>query len=185
MVYIFLADGFEETEAVTPIDILRRAGLDVRIAGVGGRTVTGSHGVKIICDCVADDIYPGTELEAVVLPGGMPGAKNLENSSKVGEFIDYAQNSGKLLCAICAAPFILGHRGLLKNKKAVCFPGFEKELAGALIQSTAVCADGNIITAAGMGSAVVFALEIVRYFFGEQKAAQIGESLQCPKICRI
>lgn len=185
MVYIFLADGFEETEAVAPVDILRRAGLDVRIAGVSGQTVTGSHGIKFNCDCIAADILPDEALQAVILPGGMPGAKKLENSWKVGEFIDYASDNGKLLCAICAAPFILGHRGLLKNKKAVCFPGFEKELEGALIQDAAVCTDGNIITAKGMGAAVVFALEIVRCLCGEQKAAAIGESLQCPKTCRI
>lgn len=185
MVYIFLAEGFEETEAVAPIDILRRAGLEVRTAGISGLTVTGSHGIPIVCDCAAGDIRPEESLQAVVLPGGMPGARNLENSGKVGEFIDYAHQNGKLICAICAAPFILGHRGLLKGKKAVCFPGFEKELEGALIQNTAVCTDGNIITAAGMGSAVVFALEIVRCILGDRKAAAIGESLQCPKTCRI
>lgn len=184
MVYIFLADGFEETEAVVPVDILRRAGLDVRTAGISGKTVTGSHGIEIVCDCQAADIEPDKSLQAVVLPGGMPGAKNLENSAKVGEFIDFAYRNGLLLCAICAAPFILGHRGLLKNKKAVCYRGFEKELTGAMLQNTPVCTDGNIITAKGMGSAVVFALEIVRYLCGEQKASAIGESLQCPKTCR-
>ena len=178
MIYIFLADGFEEVEALGPADILRRAGLEVALVGVGGKTVKGSHGISVVCDICESEITLDSNADAIFLPGGMPGTINLEKSSIVQSAIDFAADNEKLICAICAAPSILGHKGLLKGKTAICFPGFEKELEGAGISESFVCRDGNIITAKGMGSAVEFGLRIVEYFKGRETAEKLGASLQ-------
>ena len=175
MIYIFLANGFEEVEALATVDVLRRADLNVKIVGVGSDVITGAHGISTVCDATDGDLTPGEDIEAVILPGGMPGTLNLERSDKVNAFIDYAFENGKLLCAICAAPSILGHKGMLKGKKAVCFPGFE----GAELSESFVVSHGNIITAKGMGSAVKFGLAIASVFVGKAKAKKIEESLQC------
>ena len=179
MIYIFLANGFEEVEALATVDVLRRADLNVKIVGVGSDVITGAHGISTVCDATDGDLTPGEDIEAVILPGGMPGTLNLERSDKVNAFIDYAFENGKLLCAICAAPSILGHKGMLKGKKAVCFPGFESELEGAELSDSFVVTDGNIITAKGMGSAVKFGIAIGAAFVGEAKMKKIEESLQC------
>ena len=122
---------------------------------------------------------PDDDIEAVILPGGMPGTLNLERSATVNAFVDYAYENEKLLCAICAAPSILGHKGMLKGKKAVCFPGFESELEGAQLSDSFVVTHDNIITAKGMGSAVKFGIAIGAAFIGEAKMKKIEESLQC------
>lgn len=160
MIYLFLADGFEEVEALAPLDILRRAGIEVKTVGVTGKTVLGAHNIPIVSDLTADQI-DNENLEAIILPGGMPGTLNLEKNSTVQNFIDYAANNNLFICAICAAPSILGHKNLLINKKAVCFPGFEKDLEGAQISSQSVVRDGNIITAIGAGVALDFGFEIL------------------------
>ena len=152
MGYVFLADGFEECEALVPADILRRGGIDLKTVGVTGKTVTGAHGIPVICDITADEAVK-EDLSAVILPGGMPGTLNLKKSRAVQEFIDFAAEKGLIIGAICAAPSILGAKGLLKNKKATCFTGFEKELTGASVTDTPVVKDGNIITAYGAGAA--------------------------------
>ena len=179
MIYIFLANGFEEVEALATVDVLRRADLKVKIVGVGSDVITGAHGISTVCDAVDSDLTPGDDIEAVILPGGMPGTLNLERSAKVNAFVDYAYENQKLVCAICAAPSILGHKGMLKGKKAVCFPGFESELEGAELSDSFVVTDGNIITAKGMGSAVKFGIAIGAAFVGEAKMKKIEESLQC------
>lgn len=179
MIYIFLANGFEEVEALATVDVLRRADLKVKIVGVGSDVITGAHGISAVCDAVDCDLTPGEDMEAVILPGGMPGTLNLERSDKVNAFVDYAFENKKLLCAICAAPSILGHKGMLKGRKAVCFPGFESELEGAELFDSFVVTDGNIITAKGMGSAVKFGIAIGSAFVGEAKMKKIEESLQC------
>lgn len=161
MVYIFLADGFEECEALIPIDILRRASVEIKTVGVTGKTVTGSHGISVICDVLKDDITFDDDIEAVILPGGMPGTLNLKKDSVVTDFVTKAMNKGVLVAAICAAPSILGSIGYLKDKKAVCYPGFENELIGAEISSHTVVRDGNIITAKGVGAAFDFGFEIL------------------------
>lgn len=178
MIYIFLADGFEEVEALAPADLLRRAGLEVALVGVGGKTITGSHGISVVCDICDSDITLDSDVDAIILPGGMPGTINLENSSVVQSAIDFAADNEKLICAICAAPSVLGHKGILKGKTAICFPGFEKDLEGANISESFVCRDGNTITAKGMGSAVEFGLRIVEYFKGPETAEKLGASLQ-------
>ena len=176
MIYIFLANGFEEVEALATVDVLRRADLKVKIVGVGSDVITGAHGISTVCDAVDSDLTPGDDIEAVILPGGMPGTLNLERSAKVNAFVDYAYENQKL---VCAAPSILGHKGMLKGKKAVCFPGFESELEGAELSDSFVVTDGNIITAKGMGSAVKFGIAIGAAFVGEAKMKKIEESLQC------
>lgn len=178
MIYIFLANGFEETEALTPADILRRAELPTALVGVDSAVITGSHGISVVCDLAADEIVLDENLDAVFLPGGMPGTLNLEKNSFVQKAIDFAAENGKLICAICAAPSILGHKGMLKGKKAVCFPGFENELLGAEISENFVCLDGSIITAKGMGSAAEFGLQIVEYLKSRDEAQKIRASLQ-------
>lgn len=177
MIYVFLAEGFEEVEALATVDVLRRAGLDVRTVGVSGSTVSGSHAIPVVCDVVIDDIQPDGSIEAVVLPGGMPGTLNLENNDKVNSFIDYAYAEGKYVCAICAAPSILGKKGMLNGKEAICFPGFEEYLYGAKLSNKSVCVDGRIITAKACGVALKFGKVIAEQFIGTEKADALWESL--------
>lgn len=177
MIYVFLANGCEEVEALTPVDILRRAERDVRTVGVGGKTITGSHGIPIVCDLTEDEVVPG-EMEMVVLPGGMPGTLNLEKSEIVRSVVKYAAETGKWVAAICAAPSILGHMGLLKGRCAVCYPGYEDQLDAEIGQGP-VCVDGKFITARGMGVSVQFGLRLVELLTDSARAKKLGESLQC------
>lgn len=178
MIYVFLAPGFEEIEALATVDVLRRAELDVLTVGVGENFVIGSHQIPVAADIGESDLVLDEKLEAVILPGGMPGTLNLEKSAVVQKAIDWAVKNGKLVCAICAAPSILGHKGLLNGKNATCFPGFEKELTGAVISDKYVCRDGNIITARGMGSSIEFSLQIAELLSGTQNSEKIRASLQ-------
>ena len=179
MLYMFFAQGFEEVEAIAALDVIRRADIDVKSVGVGSKTVTGSHGIPIVCDMVSDELADFDGLEGVILPGGMPGTLNLFENSKVHEAIDFCSSNQKLLAAICAAPLILGRKNLLVGKEAVCFPGFEDELVGASISSNFVSVSDNVITAKGMGSAVNFGLAIVAYFKGQAFADKLKSTLQC------
>lgn len=178
MVYCFLADGFEEIEAIAPIDILRRADISVTTVGVTGKTVTGRHGIEVIADISISELDNSENIEAVILPGGLPGAVNLENSEKVQEMIDKANNCGAYVCAICAAPQILGHKGLLDGKCAISYPGFEKELIGAKISDDYVVTDSNFITAKGAGVAVEFGLAIVAAIKGNSISDSIRSGIQ-------
>ena len=179
MLYMFFAEGFEEVEAIATLDVIRRGGIEIKSVGVGGKTVTGSHSISVICDLTTDDLVSFNGLEGVILPGGMPGTLNLFDCKKVHEAIDYCSENNGLLCAICAAPLILGRKDLLFGKQAICFPGFEDELTGAEISNDYVCISDNIITAKGMGSAVNFGLAIVSYFKGKDFADNLKSSLQC------
>ena len=178
MIYLFLANGFEEIEALAPVDILRRAGEQVRTVGVGGRTITGSHGIPVDCDCTTDAL-PDDTPDAVILPGGMPGTKNLDASETVRKTTLAVHAAGGLVCAICAAPSVPGHLGILRDKRATCFPGFEGELTGAVICEQSVVRDGNIITARGAGVALDFGFEIVAALCGGDKAALLHSQMQC------
>lgn len=180
MVYCFLADGFEELEAIAPIDMLRRADVKVVTVGVGGGYITGSHGITVVADITDNEIVLSDEIEAIILPGGMPGTLNLEKSDAVQRAIDYAVNNDKYVCAICAAPSILGHKGLLKNKNATAFPGFENDLEGAVIGEKYVCTDGRFVTARGAGVAVKFGLEIVALLVSQEKSAELEKTIQTP-----
>lgn len=178
MIYTFLAEGFEESEAIIPTDILRRAGLSVKTVGVGKKTVTGSHGIPIVCDITAENANTDM-LEAIILPGGMPGTLNLEKDLYVQRIIDFAAQNEILICAICAAPSILGHKGLLNGKTATCYSGFEKDLTGACTLQTAVVKDGNFITANGPGAAFKFGFEIVTALTGNgKKSEEIKSSMK-------
>ncbi len=178
MIAIMIADGFEEIEALTPVDVLRRAGLDARTVAVGSKVAVGSHGIAIVCDMTADEVNTD-ELTTVIFPGGMPGALNLDASPYTDKFIEAVQKNGGRIAAICAAPLVLGRRGLLEGKRAICYPGFEGELKGATIESKSqVVTDGNITTAVGMGAALPFSLELVRLIIGEEKAKNIAEAIQ-------
>lgn len=177
MLYMFLADGFEETEAIACLDVIRRADIPVSTAGVRTKTVTGSHGVSVVCDIFAED-YSAEEADGVILPGGMPGTMNLLADPCVSYAVDSCAANGKLVAAICAAPLIPGTKGILKGKEATCFPGFEDKLEGAVISDRYCVTSGNVITAKGMGSAVRFGLEIVRYFKGSEFSDKLASTLQ-------
>ena len=176
MIYIFLAEGFEEIEALTPLDLLRRAGLPVTTVGVNQRVVTGSHGIAVTAD-ILDTELSDDKPDMVILPGGMPGTLNLDASPIVHAAISSALASGAYLAAICAAPSILGKRGLLRGKRAVCFPGFEDTLAGAILSPDKVAVDGRIITAKGMGAAMDFGLALVAAFKGDDVAAALRHAV--------
>lgn len=178
MVVVFLADGFEEIEALATVDILRRSGVSVTTVGVGGKRITGAHNIVVEADC-ADTEWVEPELQAVVLPGGIPGTPNLEASPVVQRCVDRVAASGGLVCAICAAPSILGHKGLLSGKRATCYPGFEGELTGAVYTGAYVEQDGNVITARGAGVSAEFALRIVAALTTPERAAQLKEAMQC------
>lgn len=178
MVLVFLATGFEEIEALATIDILRRAELSVVTVGVGGRWIRGAHGITVAADM--EDTEASTDgLEAVVLPGGMPGTLNLEHSSVVRRFLDFAAQQNLWICAICAAPSILGHCRLLKGRTAVCFPGYEQELDGASISQESIAVDGRIITARGAGVSLEFGFQIVSELVSPERAEKLKESMQC------
>ena len=177
MILVFLAEGFEEVEALATVDVLRRAGLEDKTVGVTGATVSGSHSIPVVCDTTIDAVEPDERIEAVVLPGGMPGTLNLEKDEKVNSFIDYAYAKGKYVCAICAAPRILGKKGLLEGKEAICFPGFEEYLYGASVSDKSVCVDGKIITAKACGVALKFGKVIAEQFIGKEKADKLRETL--------
>ncbi len=181
MLYLFLADGFEEIEALSPVDFLRRAGVEVVTVGVTGEFVTGAHNITVKSDVSINEIVLNSNLEGIVLPGGMPGADNLNNSEAVRKAIDYCSHNGKIISAICAAPFILGRKGLLEGKNATCFPGFENELIGANVVSDGVVTDGNIITAKGAGVAWEFGEAIAEKLVGKEKSESILKAIQWKK----
>lgn len=178
MIYMFLANGFEEVEALCPLDILRRAGLEVTTVGVGSKDmISGAHGITVQAD-IPDVMYRDASPDMIILPGGMPGSTNLDESKIVDTALRVAAKRGAYLCAICAAPMVLGKRGYLEGKKAVCYPGFEEYLSGATIpESESVVRDGNIITAKGMGVAFEFGLELVRVLKDDETAEKIKKSV--------
>ncbi len=174
---MFLADGFEEVEALCPLDILRRAGIEVTTVGVGGKDlIRGAHGIIVHAD-IPDIMYRDSAPDMIILPGGMPGSSNLDESRIVDSALRAAHRHGKFLAAICAAPMVLGKRGYLEGKRAVCFPGFEEHLRGAdLTVDSALVRDENVITAKGMGVAFDFGLELVRCLKDDGTAEKIKSS---------
>lgn len=177
MIYVFLADGFEECEALAPIDILRRANIEVKTVGVGSDIISGSHNIKVLCDILEKETKTD-DLEGIILPGGMPGTLNLEKSETVQKYIDYCAQNNLLISAICAAPSILGHKGLLKGKKACCFSGFEKDLTDAIVTQNRVEADSNIITAYGAGAAFDFGFKILEFLKGAETANSLKQQMR-------
>jgi len=178
MIYVLLAEGFEEIEALAPVDLMRRAGLTVITVAVGeGSVVTGAHGISVATDAHINDIEDCEEAELLMLPGGMPGTSNLNASAAVHRLIDSALYGGKRVAAICAAPMILGQKGLLDGKSATCYPGFEEHLRGAASVGGRVVTDGLITTAKGAGVAVEFALELIALLCGKEKAENIKNGI--------
>lgn len=176
MIYVFLANGFEETEAITPIDMLRRCGKEVITVGVTGKVVAGSHNIPVACDITIDET--STEgLEMIVLPGGMPGTKNLAANARVAELIRFCYDRNILIGAICAAPSVLGEMGLLDGKKAVCYPGFEDALKGAEVLTVPAVKDGNIITARGAGAALEFSYELISALIDNAAAEKLAGNI--------
>ena len=179
MIYMFLANGFEEVEALAPLDLLRRAGCDVTTVGVGGGdTVVGAHGIAVGVD-IPDTMFRDSKPEMIILPGGMPGTRHLDESRTVDAALRTAINTGAYVGAICAAPMVLGKRGYLQGKAAVCFPGFEEYLEGAILQpkGVTVAVDGKIITAVGMGVAIDFGLELVEALKGKEVASNLRTAI--------
>lgn len=168
MIYLLLADGFEEVEALTPLDLLRRAGRDVLTVSItNDRAVRGAHGITVLADLSAEELTKPCD-EMLILPGGMPGTRNLDASAVTDRLLDEVLAHGGHVAAICAAPLILGKRGLLEGKRATCYPGFEEELRGAKCLDVPFVTDGRITTATGAGAAVLFGGELVRILCGEE-----------------
>ena len=187
-VTIFLAPGFEEIEALTVVDLCRRVGIEIIMAAVreGGDKnmvngaeeifVTGSHGIAVKADIVAENVDFKSQ-EMLVLPGGMPGTKNLEACGVLMQQLDAFYAVGKNIAAICAAPSIFGHRGFLKGRNACAYPGFESELLGADVTENEVEVSDHVITSRGLGTAIPFALAIVESFCGKQRAEELKHSI--------
>ncbi len=176
MLYLLLAEGFEEIEAVAPLDILRRAEIPVKTVGVTGDVVTGAHGIAIKADVSLNDMEIASA-DGVILPGGMPGTLNLQKASQVIDALNHCAKKKKLIASICAAPMVPGAMGLLEGRRAVCFPGFEDQLEGAVLQEDSVVQDENYITAKGAGVAIQFGAAIVDYCCGVQERGSKGKRL--------
>ncbi len=160
MIYMLLANGFEEVEALAPLDMLRRAGLEVRTVSIENeKTVCGAHGISVVADMMPEET--GSVVSLLILPGGMPGSDRLDRSSVTDQMIRKTQESGGRFAAICAAPLVFGKRGMLRGKHAVCYPGFETYLDGAVLCDAPVVTDGLFTTAIGMGAALAFGAELV------------------------
>lgn len=176
-VLLFLADGFEEIEALATVDILRRAGVQVTTVSINpSKTVLGAHRVTVMADVLFTDCSPA-EADMLVLPGGMPGALNLDEHEGLHEAIKAHAEAGKWLAAICAAPMVYGHMGLLNGKKATCYPSFEGELAGAEYTAAPVEKDGNIITGNGPAAALPFAYALAETLMGEEVADRVKDGM--------
>jgi 4-methyl-5(b-hydroxyethyl)-thiazole monophosphate biosynthesis len=176
-VVIVLADGFEEIEAITPIDVLKRAELDVTVAGLESKVVKGSHGTPIETDCLLSDISETPD--CIFLPGGLPGSKNLAKSNLVKDLIHKINDDGKTIAAICAAPaLVLNPTGLLKGRRATCYPGFEKHFDDSVtFVRERVVEDGNILTSRGPGTALEFSIHLAGILAGEETARQLSKGL--------
>jgi 4-methyl-5(b-hydroxyethyl)-thiazole monophosphate biosynthesis len=170
---VLLADGFEEVEAITPIDYLRRAGIEVTVAGVTGMEIRGGHGIIVGADIPVDQVVSG-DLDAVIIPGGMPGAENVAASRGARSLIEEVFASGKLTAAICAAPaVVLDPLGILKGRKATCYPGFEARFTDAAYLPDRIVKDGNVISSCGPGCAADFSFAIIEYLMGQWPADEV------------
>ena len=177
MVYILLGTGFEEAEALVPADLLRRADIPVALVGVDGLSVTGSHGITVAADCSLEQV-DRKELELLFLPGGLGGVAAIKASAAAMDLISFTANSNRPIAAICAAPTILAELGLLKGKRAVCFPTLQHKLTGAQVQADCpVVVDGNIITGEAAGSAFPFGLKLIEVLRGAETAQKIHDSV--------
>lgn len=174
---VVLAEGFEEIEALTVVDILRRADIFVNMVSLDERTtVNGAHNIKVIADGTLADIDL-QEYDIFILPGGGLGTKNLSESKAVYDALNYMKEKDGFIAAICAAPSVLGKHGLLEGKTACCYPGFEDKLLNAEISMNGVVKSGKIITARGMGVSIDFSLEIIKALLDSEKADEISKAI--------
>lgn len=175
--YVFLADGFEEIEGLTVVDILRRVQVEtVTVSIMGKQTVTGSHGIQVEADAVFEDVDFG-DGTLYVLPGGMPGTKHLGAHGGLKKLLLDSFTAGKRIAAICAAPSVLGDLGILRGKRAACYPGFEARLTGAAVTSDQVAVDGTVTTSRGMGTAIPFALALAAQLKDQETADELGRAI--------
>ena len=174
---IFLAEGFEEIEALTVVDLLRRESLDIKMVSITeNKQVSGSHGITVNVDMTLGEVVP-EEAEMLILPGGMPGTTNLKNCKKLTDMILTFDENKEKIAAICAAPTVFGYLGILKGKKATCYPGCEDQLTGADVVYDSVVTDGNITTSRGMGTAIDFGLEIVSILKNKEAADALAAKI--------
>lgn len=176
MVYVLLGTGFEEMEAITPIDLLRRAGIGVITVGLNGQTIMGSHRIPITADITIEQMN-WSDMDMVVLPGGLGGVASIKACHKALDTVRYAYENGKFVAAICAAPTILASLGITDGKNAVCYPGFETDMGSARMRDTACVRDGNIITGTSAGCATAFALELIAALRDEETAQQVKQQI--------
>ena len=178
MVAVVLAEGFEEIEALAPVDVLRRAGAEVCVVGVGALAITGGHGITVQCDARIDDGDPQAVFEAVVLPGGMPGAENLAGSEAVGAVVRGVARRQGVVAAICAAPaVVLEPLGVLSGRRCTCYPTFSDRIVSATVVDAEVVVDNNLITASAAGVALRFGLAIVERVCSRAAAERVGQSM--------
>lgn len=177
-VCIFLANGFEEVEALTPADLLRRAGVAVTLVSMEETlTVTGRSNISVLCDALWADADP-ENADILVLPGGQPGTRNLEAHEGLAVLLEKFYADGRKIAAICAAPTVFGHRGYLRGRQATCYPGLEGELAGAvLVPGAKVLTDGHVTTSRGVGTAIPFGLRLIELLCGKEKADQVATGI--------
>ena len=179
--FIFLANGFEEIEAVGIIDLLRRAGVEISSVSIEDTIiVTGAHEIAIEADLHINDVS-ASDIDALILPGGMPGSDNLNRCEPLKKLLVEHNEKGKLIAAICAAPLVFGELGLLNGRRATCYPGFESRLAGAILTGEPAVVDGNVITGKSPGSVFNFALAIVEYLQSKEKAGDVKAALYLPE----
>jgi 4-methyl-5(b-hydroxyethyl)-thiazole monophosphate biosynthesis len=185
-IYLLLADGFEEVEALTPADYLRRAGIDIKLVSVsGGRTVTGSHNIPVFADILINEVTPPEAGGGLVLPGGLPGASNLAASAEVEALLKKARDASALICAICAAPaIVLASKGILDGRRWTCYPGLENKAGRAKDSwvSERVVVDKNIITSRAAGTAGEWSIKIIEKLMGAEAGAKISRSVLLPEI---
>ncbi len=177
MIYFFLATGFEDVEALAPLDIMRRAGLPCTTVSISDEhTVVSAHGVPMVADAVLSDV-DFSDAQLLFLPGGLPGATNLDACQPLGEILLRHFQSGRAIAAICAAPLVLGHLGILQGKRATCYPGFEGELEGATYTASLVERDGLLFTGKGPGAAFALGYALVEEFASPAVAEQLREGM--------
>ena len=177
MVYVLLGTGFEETEAIVPVDLLRRAGLEVLTVGINGKTVYGGHNIGIESDILLEDMDL-SNMDMIVLPGGLGGVASIRGSKPAMEAVRYAWENGKYTAAICAAPTILAELGITSGRNATCYPGCEADLGDAIVAGDLACVqDGKMITGASAGCAVPFGLALIRALKGQEAADRIAQQI--------
>ena len=176
MVYVLLGTGFEETEAIAPIDLLRRAGVQVLTVGLNGKTIYGGHGIGVEADITVEEMDL-TDLEMIVLPGGLGGVASIRTCEKAMDAIRFAQENGKFTAAICAGPTVLGDLGITNGKNATCYPGCEGGMGSAHIVNTAAIQDGTLITGTSAGCAIPFGLALIAALKGEDAAKSVADQI--------